>query len=223
MAGKLRFIVTAGPTREYLDPVRFLTNPSSGRMGFAIALAAAALGYETVLVAGPVALRTPRGVGRIDVVSARDMLHAVRKALDAGGGTPSVLVMSAAVADWRPARMAMRKLKKIEMESTLRLARNPDILKTLARDRRIAVRIGFAAETGDPVPEAIRKCREKRLDAIVANDVTLPGAGFGTSTNRVEFIFPDGRAAKQPMSSKAAIGRRIVRLAECLAEGKGLS
>ena len=213
----LRFVVTAGPTREHLDPVRFLSNPSTGRMGFAVARAARAAGYEVTLVAGPVALKTPHGVKRIDVVSAREMLAAVRTALAEGDGGPTVLVMTAAVADWRPAVCAVRKLKKASMGGVLRLVRNPDILKSLGRKAKGEVRIGFAAETGDPAAEACRKCREKGLDLVVANDVTQPGAGFGTNTNRVVLAFPDGHIEPLPLLSKLAVARRIVRFAEMAA------
>ncbi len=212
----LRFIVTAGPTREHLDPVRFLSNPSTGKMGFAVARAARAAGHEVTLVAGPVALKTPRGVQRVDVVSARDMLAAVRKAL-ADSSNPTALVMTAAVADWRPAKCADRKLKKSQMQGTLHLVRNPDILKSLGRRTNGSLRIGFAAETGKPVQEAARKCREKGLDLVVANDVTQPGSGFGVETNRVTFVFPDGRVEPLSLMSKIAVARRIVRLAEKLA------
>ena len=214
----LRFVVTAGPTREFLDPVRFLSNPSSGRMGFAVARAARAAGHDTTLISGPVALRSPQGVRRVDVVSARDMLAAVRQVLSEEEG-PTALVMTAAVADWRPARRATRKLKKAQMAGTLRLTRNPDILKSLGRRIRGDVRIGFAAETGEPTAEAARKCRAKGLDLVVANDVTQTGAGFGTTTNRVAFVFPDGRVEPLPLMAKAAVARRIVRLAERLAGG----
>ena len=132
----MRIIVTAGPTREYLDPVRFLSNPSTGKMGFAIAAEAARRGHEVVLVAGPVALKTPKGVERVDVVSAREMLSAVEAALGDSKRTTAreaVLIATAAVADWRPAKCAAKKLKKGEMSGTLNLVRNPDILKTLAR------------------------------------------------------------------------------------------
>ncbi len=215
--GELRFVVTAGPTREYLDPVRFLSNPSTGRMGFAVARAARAAGHEVTLIAGPVALRTPRDVRRVDVVSAREMLHAVRQALS-GDNAPVALVMTAAVADWRPAHRAMRKLKKSQMSGTLRLVRNPDILKSLGRRLRGDVRIGFAAETDAPTAEAVRKCREKGLDMVVANDVLQPGSGFGTTTNRVAFAFPDGHIEQFPLMSKDAVARRIVRVARQMAE-----
>ncbi len=210
----MRFLVTAGPTREFLDPVRFLSNPSTGRMGFAVARAARRFGHDVALVCGPVALRAPRGVRRVDVVSARDMMEAV-EAEDF-----DCLVATAAVADWRPAACAARKMKKGEMSGTLRLVRNPDILKTVSlRLRRAGERkilIGFAAETGDPAAEACRKCREKGLDLVVANDVSEAGSGFGTATNRVAFVLPDGSAERLPLLGKDAVARRIVRLAERL-------
>ena len=207
---KLRFVVTAGPTREHLDPVRFLSNPSTGKMGFAVARAAAARGHEVALVAGPVALRTPKGVRRVDVVSAREMDAAVRREL--GDGRGCVLVAVAAVADWRPAKCAAKKLKKGQMSGVLRLVRNPDILKSA----RAEVKVGFAAETGDAVPEARRKCREKGLGMIVANDVTEKGAGFGTDTNRVVFLRADGTRESLPLMSKLAVAGRIVRECEGL-------
>ena len=203
----MRFLVTAGPTREHLDPVRFLSNPSTGRMGFAVARAARAAGHDVTLVAGPVALKSPPGVQRVDVVDARGMLAAVRAKV----AEADVLVMTAAVADWRPARRALRKLKKSEMDGTLRLVRNPDILKSVHGPR---MRIGFAAETGLPDAEAARKCREKGLDLVVGNDVTRSDSGFGTATNRVTFVTPDGRVQHLPLMSKLAVARRIVAFAE---------
>ncbi|MGN0853070.1 MAG: phosphopantothenoylcysteine decarboxylase [Kiritimatiellia bacterium] len=214
----MRFVVAAGPTREYLDPVRFLSNPSTGKMGFAVARAARAAGHAVTLVAGPVALRTPKGVARVDVVSARDMLAAVEAALAAALPEPTVLVMAAAVADWRPARRAAAKIKKRDMPDTLRLVRNPDILMTLLKSRPPGaanlVRIGFAAETGEPSAEAARKCREKGLALVVGNDVLQQGCGFGTETNQVTFVTPDGARERLPLMGKLAVARRIVRFAE---------
>ncbi len=207
-------------------------------MGFAVARAARAAGHDVALIAGPVSLKTPPGVRRIDVISARDMLTAVlnevkgerRKVKDEPPFTLhhspfTVLVMTAAVADWRPARCAKRKLKKDEMSDTLKLVRNPDILKTInrqlgwPRSRAAAglIRIGFAAETGAPAAEAARKCREKGLDLVVGNDVSEPGSGFGTATNRVTFVTPDGSVQHLPLMSKLAVARRIVSFAERIA------
>lgn len=211
----MRFVITAGPTREHIDPVRFLSNPSTGRMGFAVARAAVERGHEVVLVAGPVALKTPKGVARVDVTSAREMLSAVEGALvDANcARATAVFVATAAVADWRPAETAEKKLKKRDMTGVLRLVRNPDILKTVKCERKI----GFAAETGNVLAEAARKCREKGLAMVVANDVTEKGAGFGVATNRVTFFRRDGSAERLPLMSKLAVARRIVRFAETLA------
>ena len=225
-ARKLHFVITAGPTREHLDPVRFLSNPSTGKMGFALAAAAARRGHRVTLVAGPVALKTPPGVTRLDVVSARDMLAAVEGALTDG----CVVVSTAAVADWRPAVCAAKKLKKGEMSPVLRLVRNPDILKTLHRtieqsnnrtieqsnnpNNRTIRLVGFAAETNDVLAEAARKCREKGLEFIVANDVTEKGSGFGTDTDRVTFVYPDGTLRRWPLMTKRMVARRIVEAVE---------
>ena len=221
---RMKIVVTAGPTREYLDPVRFLSNPSTGKMGFAIAAEAARRGHEVTLVAGPVALKTPKGVERVDVVSAREMLRAALDVVGRGlrprrGGPgvsalPMVFISTAAVADWRPAKCAAKKLKKGEMNGVLKLERNPDILKTLAKKRGRKtgdVRlVGFAAETDRVLDEATRKCREKGLSFIVANDVSEKGCGFGTDTNRVTFVFPDGTTRKFPLMTKRLVAKRIL-------------
>lgn len=210
---RLAFVITAGPTREHLDPVRFLSNPSTGKMGFALAAAAAKRGHAVTLIAGPVALRTPARVRRVDVVSAREMLGAVRSAVrKAPRAGETVFISTAAVADWRPARCADRKLKKGAMASTLKLVRNPDILKTVTGVRKI----GFAAETNDVLAEAARKCREKKLAFIVANDVSEKGCGFGTETNRVTFVFPDGAVKRFPLMTKRRVAGAIVRAVEAL-------
>ena len=232
----MKIIVTAGPTREYLDPVRFLSNPSTGKMGFAIAAEAARRGHEVVLVAGPVALRTPNRVHRVDVTSARDMLAAVLAAVEDSTRTTArrdgtrttarrdstrttageaALIATAAVADWRPAKCAAQKLKKTQMSGTLRLVRNPDILKTIdgyrKRSKAVGLRlVGFAAETDHVLAEAARKCREKGLSFIVANDVSEKGSGFGTDTNRVTLVFPDGREEKFPLMTKRMVAKRIL-------------
>lgn len=205
MKKPLNFVITAGPTREFIDPVRFLSNPSTGKMGFSIARAAAKVGHKVTLIAGPVALKTPSGVERIDVVSAREMFEAAKEAVS----TDCIFIATAAVADWRPKTCATKKLKKTEMSDVIKLVRNPDILKSISG----CVKIGFAAETNNVLEEATRKCREKKLAMIVANDVTEEGAGFGTDTNRVVFIYPDGRTMPLKKMSKLAVARRIVR--EC--------
>ena len=226
----MKIVITAGPTREHLDPVRFLSNPSTGKMGFAIASAAARRGHDVTLIAGPVALKTPKDVRRIDVVSAREMLEAVVKVLNdatgvsrphccssccdstRGRGTlaspeqKTVFISTAAVADWRPAECATSKLKKHQMSGTLKLVRNPDILKTVTG----CLKVGFAAETDNVLAEASRKCREKGLSFIVANDVTEKGSGFGTDTNRVTFVYPDGTLRRHPLMTKRRVAGAIL-------------
>ena len=229
----MKIVVTAGPTREYLDPVRFLSNPSTGKMGFSVAAEAARRGHDVTLIAGPVALKTPSGVRRVDVVSAREMLEKSLESLK-HPNTQTVFVSTAAVADWRPATCAAQKLKKHEMSSTLKLVRNPDILKTISQlskhpntptpQRPNLLLVGFAAETNDVLVEAARKCREKGLAFIVANDVTEAGSGFGTATDRVTFVYPDGRQEKFPLMTKRRVAAALVRTVERLsAEGGRLS
>ena len=201
-------LITAGPTREPIDPVRFLSNRSTGRMGFAIAQAAAEAGHTVTLIAGPVELPTPPNVRRVDVVTARDMLAAVQRELVQA----DVLIASAAVADWRPETCSPTKLKKAGMDGTLRLVPNPDILKTIRPQKGARTFIGFAAETGEPTAEATRKLRDKGLDLIVANDVTAPDAGFAVDTNRVTLLYPDGRREPLPLQSKLHLAHHLIAL-----------
>ena len=202
----MNILITAGPTREHLDPVRFLSNRSTGKMGFAVAQAAAERGHAVTLIAGPVSLPTPAGVTRVDVVSARDMLGAVEKLLPGH----DALVMSAAVADWRPKRASAGKLKKSDMNPVLELEPNPDILKTIRPLKGLRLFVGFAAETGDPLAEARRKLVSKGLDLIVANDVTRPDAGFAVDTNRVTLLSGNEPPDALPLQSKLEVGRAIV-------------
>lgn len=209
----LKFTVTAGPTREFIDPVRFISNRSTGKMGFAIATAAAYAGYEVNLVAGPVQLATPDGVNRVDVVTAREMLDVVKSLLH----STDVLVMTAAVADWRPKYCADIKLKKSEMPNVLELEPNPDILRSLLPLKGERFFAGFAAETGDPVAEARRKLSVKGLDMIVANDVTEPGSGFAVDTNRVTIITPE-KTSYLPQLRKIEVAQRIVSMIASMAK-----
>lgn len=205
-------LVTAGPTQEAIDPVRFIANRSSGRQGFAIAAAAAEAGARVTLVSGPVSLPTPAGVDRVDVGSAAEMQAAVMAALPA-----DVAVMVAAVADWRPADAATGKLPKSALaDSGIRLAPNPDILADLGRHpQRPPLLVGFAAETGDPRVSAAEKRTRKGADWIVANDIS--GDVMGGASNQIHLVTADG-AEGWPQLPKEEVARRLVaRIAEALA------
>ncbi|MCC7044409.1 MAG: bifunctional phosphopantothenoylcysteine decarboxylase/phosphopantothenate--cysteine ligase CoaBC [Acidobacteria bacterium] len=210
-----RVLVTAGPTVEDLDAVRFIGNRSSGRMGFALAEQAAARGAEVTLVAGPTPVEPPAGLTLVRVRSAREM-HAAVMTHAAGA---DVVIMAAAVADYTPAGGAAAG--KIEKGGTLtlQLERTPDILLDLGRARGDGARpvlIGFAAQTGDPVPAARRKLAAKHVDLIVANDVTAPGAGFDVDTNQVTIVSRDGIDDALPLMSKRDVARRVLDRAEAL-------
>lgn len=220
----LRATVSAGPTHEPLDPVRYLANRSTGTMGFAIARALAARGATVSLVAGPVTLRTPVGVARrVDVESAAEMLEA----LEALWPDTDALVMTAAVADFRPAQRQTHKLKKRELGDaapTLHLERAPDILFSLSRkpDRSRVALVGFAAETRDILEYANHKLREKDLDWIVANDVSVAGVGFGPGDNAGVLVARDGTATAFARAAKDVFAERLVAtLAPSLAERLG--
>jgi len=201
-----RIVVSAGPTQEPLDPVRYLTNRSSGKMGYALARVARRRGADVTLVTGPTALPPPPGVRAVPVETAREMARAVEAAF----ADATVLVMCAAVADYRPRRPLDRKLKKRAAELTVELERNPDILAGLARRKGRRIVVGFAAETHDVAAEARRKLAAKRLDLIVANDVTAPGAAFGGDTNVVRLIDAAGGDETLPLLPKEAVAGRIL-------------
>lgn len=200
-------LVTAGGTQEPLDPVRYLGNRSSGRMGYAIAQALQEAGAETILVSAPTDLPTPYGVTRISVQTAQEMYDAVL------GLFPEidVVIKAAAVADYRPAVEAVQKIKKTGSSRTLELVPNPDILAELGRKKTSQVLIGFAAETENLLANAQQKMQKKNVNLLVANDITKPGAGFGCSTNIVSFLFPDGRRIDLPQMSKLEVARHLVR------------
>ncbi len=202
----MHILITAGPTREPLDPVRFISNRSTGKMGFALAKVAAEAGHVVTLIAGPVTLETPARVRRIDVETAGQMLEAVQREMQAC----DVFISCAAVADWRPAVCSVTKLKKSEMPGVLQLVRNLDILETVRPLKGHRCFVGFAAETGNPEQEGMRKLRDKGLDWLVANDVTEPGAGFAVDTNRVILFSSDGREERLPLLPKVEVARRIL-------------
>jgi phosphopantothenoylcysteine decarboxylase/phosphopantothenate--cysteine ligase len=205
-----KIVVTAGPTREYLDPVRFISNRSSGKMGYALARAARDRGAEVVLVSGPTALRAPRGVTFSSVETSSEMLHAVMTAVD-GGAT--VLIMAAAVADFAPVARAKRKIEKKDVLS-LRLRATDDIISAVSGRKKKPFIIGFAAETGARIASAREKMKKKRMDMIVFNDVTEPGAGFDVDTNRVVVIDGKGSAHFDIMSKDAVADALFDRLKE---------
>jgi phosphopantothenoylcysteine decarboxylase/phosphopantothenate--cysteine ligase len=207
----VRVLVTAGPTREPIDAVRFIANRSSGRQGYAIADEAARRGAEVTLVSGPTALPDPYGVRTIRVETAAEMLAAVESAFE----STDVVVAAAAVADLRPAAPASGKIKKADAPGSIALEPTVDILASLGARKGSRTLVGFAAEAGDPVASARRKLASKNLDLVVANDITEPGAGFDCATNRVTLV---DRAATEelPLMDKAAVARAVLDRVEAL-------
>jgi phosphopantothenoylcysteine decarboxylase/phosphopantothenate--cysteine ligase len=206
LAGR-RIVVSAGPTYEDLDPVRFIGNRSSGRMGFAVAAAAVAMGAQVELVAGPVALATPAGVRRVDVRSAAQMREAVLAALPA-----DAYIGAAAVADYAPAAVQPHKLKKTADELSVALVRTPDILAEVATHaQRPRCVVGFAAETQDLEKYARGKLEAKNLDLIAANDVGRPGCGFDSERNALVVLSRDGRT-DIPEAGKAQVAAALLAL-----------
>ncbi|WP_374439454.1 bifunctional phosphopantothenoylcysteine decarboxylase/phosphopantothenate--cysteine ligase CoaBC [Pseudomonas panipatensis] len=201
-------LITAGPTQENIDPVRYITNHSSGKMGFALAEAAAEAGARVTLVTGPVYLPTPDRVTRVDVVSARDMLAACEAAMPA-----DLLIAAAAVADYRPEVVAAQKLKKDPTKGDgllLQLVRNPDILATLAQRSDRPFSVGFAAETENLLEYASRKLKDKNLDLIVANDVANPSIGFNSEENAITVIDRELGETAFAQTSKGKIARQLI-------------
>ncbi|MFR4000145.1 MAG: bifunctional phosphopantothenoylcysteine decarboxylase/phosphopantothenate--cysteine ligase CoaBC [Christensenellales bacterium] len=193
-----RVLVTAGPTREAIDPVRYITNRSSGKMGYAIAEAAAERGADVTLISGPVSLRTPGGVKRVDIVSSDELCDSV---IERFPGC-DILVMAAAPADFTPAEFSSEKIKKGGDNLTLNLRATRDILKTIAPLKSNQKVMGFAAETHNVENNAIEKLKRKKLDFIAANDVTAEGAGFGTDTNIITLYGADGSREHSGMVTK---------------------
>jgi phosphopantothenoylcysteine decarboxylase/phosphopantothenate--cysteine ligase len=205
LAGE-RVLVTAGPTREELDPVRFISNYSSGKMGYAIALAASRRGARVTLVTGPTCLDAPWGVETIHVTSAREMRDAVLERY----ASTSIVIKAAAVADYRPARRATDKVKKTDQPETIELVRNPDILAELGANKGGQLLVGFAAETESLLENAGKKLNEKNLDLVVANDVGQAGAGFNVDTNIARLLYRDGRVEELPLMGKEALANVIL-------------
>jgi phosphopantothenoylcysteine decarboxylase/phosphopantothenate--cysteine ligase len=218
LAGEV-VLVTAGGTREAIDAVRYVGNRSSGKMGFAVAEEAARRGAEVALVAGATALATPAGVRRVDVGSALEMLDAVLAELERA----TIVVMAAAVADFRPAAPYPGKLRKEDLPEgagvTLELVLNPDILAEVCRRKGSRVAVGFAAESGDALASARRKLARKGCDLVVANDVSRPGSGFDADSNDAVFVWPGGEVEELPRLPKALVAAQLLDRVEKLRRG----
>ena len=206
----MRFLITAGPTREPLDPVRYITNRSSGKMGYAIAEAAIEAGHEVVLISGPVTLDPPDAAKVISVSTADEMYDAVHQRI----GDCDVLVMSAAVADYKPATVSKEKIKKAEARRSLELVPTSDILASLPRDRKFLV-VGFAAETENVEANAIKKLRAKNCNLIVANDARV---AMESDENEVTVLFRDGEKKKLSRAPKKFIARELIKIFENVCE-----
>lgn len=205
LAGE-RILVTAGPTREEIDPVRFISNHSSGKMGYAIARQARLRGAEVTLVTGPTALDVPYGIEVIRVESAAEMREAVLAKL----GAIDIVIKAAAVADYRPTLRAEMKVKKTASHLAIELEKNPDILAEIGARKEGRTLVGFAAETEDLVGNATSKLNRKNLDMVVANDVSLEGAGFHVDTNIAKLLFRDGRVEELPLMGKEELAGIIL-------------
>lgn len=204
---RLRFLITAGPTREPVDPVRYLTNRSSGRMGYALATAAADAGHEVILISGPVSIEADQRVEVVNVETAREMYEATKERI----GRADVALFSAAVADYRPVRAATQKIKKGEGGMTLELERTEDILGSARSVFGFkGYLVGFAAETENLLDNARAKLERKGCDLILANDVSVPGIGFDSPLNEVILCLPDGHSEVMPRCSKVALAREII-------------
>jgi phosphopantothenoylcysteine decarboxylase / phosphopantothenate---cysteine ligase len=216
----IRVLVTAGPTQEPIDAVRYIGNRSSGKMGFALAAAAAQRGAEVTLISGPVQRATPRNVRRIDVTTAAEMEQAVLKEFS----RCDVLIMAAAVADFAPLKPSPGKIKREKLPGTtltLEFKQNPDILKTASSRKSHQLMIGFALETENGVENAGKKLAAKNLDLVVLNDPTAEGAGFGADTNVVSLVSADGTVEHLPRKSKIDVAHAVLsRIAPLLSRAK---
>ncbi|MCW8859198.1 MAG: bifunctional phosphopantothenoylcysteine decarboxylase/phosphopantothenate--cysteine ligase CoaBC [Deltaproteobacteria bacterium] len=212
-----QILVTAGPTREEIDPVRYVSNYSSGKMGFAIAKVAQQRGAQVLLVSGPTCLTVPVGVHCIPVCSAEEMRAAVLEHYD----NTDVVIKAAAVADYRSADRSVQKMKKTADRLSLNLERNPDILAELGQKKAGQILVGFAAETERLLAHAAEKLEKKNLDIIVANNVTDPGAGFDTDTNIVRLLHADGRVESLEKMSKQMVAQQLLNRVAMLWKVKG--
>ncbi|NWG01987.1 MAG: bifunctional phosphopantothenoylcysteine decarboxylase/phosphopantothenate--cysteine ligase CoaBC [Syntrophaceae bacterium] len=202
-----RILITGGPTQEAIDPVRFISNRSSGKMGYALAKMARRRGAEVVLISGPTSLSLPRrDIQYVTVRSAEEMRQAVWSHLKG----VSIVIKAAAVSDYRPKRFSQKKIKKGDSDTTLALERTKDILSEIGKQKGNRVLVGFAAETEDLIANAKKKLKEKNLDMIVVNDVNQPGAGFSLDTNQVKILYPSGKVKELPLMSKEEVSQIIL-------------
>jgi phosphopantothenoylcysteine decarboxylase/phosphopantothenate--cysteine ligase len=204
----VRFVVTAGPTREAIDPVRFISNRSSGKMGYAIAEAALAAGYDVTLISGPASITPPAGTQLVSITTSDELYDAVHRAVR----HCDALVMCAAVSDYRPATFERRKTKKRKEPFALKLIPTRDILASLSRKNRHYLVVGFAAETHNLKINAQKKLRAKNCDVIVANDVSRSDAGMESDKNEVVIFFRNGKSQKISRTSKTNIARELVKI-----------
>ncbi|MDH5716309.1 MAG: phosphopantothenoylcysteine decarboxylase [Spirochaetia bacterium] len=209
---RVKIIVTAGPTREFVDPIRFLSNPSTGRMGYFIARACVNQGYKVTYIVGPVPVMFSKikGAKNISIISTQDMLNSVLAELKSG----SVLVMAAAPADYHPEKSYKHKIKKTETPY-IHLVPNPDILKTVKKYIELkklkdVILVGFAAETSNPEKNALKKLEEKKLDIIFLNDLSKAGSGFRVETNQLTVFRKDGSCQKWKKDTKERLGYRVL-------------
>lgn len=202
-----RILINAGPTREYLDPVRFISNPSSGKMGFALATAAQARGAKVTLVTGPVNLATPKDIERINVTSANEMLLACEKYFSKS----HIFIATAAVGDYRPEQTSNHKIKKQDQSLNLTLTPNPDILQRLSTNKKNGqIVVGFAAETENLIQNAEAKRKKKNLDLIAVNDVSKKDIGFGSDQNQITLIDANGKKTPLPILSKQEAANKVL-------------
>jgi phosphopantothenoylcysteine decarboxylase / phosphopantothenate---cysteine ligase len=200
-----RVLVTAGATREFIDSVRFISNPSSGKMGYALAKEGVMRGAEVVLISGKTNLDPPKGAKLVNAVSAGDMYESVMEHLD----WSTIVIKAAAVGDYTPSERMNSKIKKDDKEMLLKLERTKDILKTIGENKNGRIVVGFAAETENLLTNARDKLKRKNADLIIANDVSAPGAGFEYDTNIVHLVYADGKSEEIPLSPKPEIAKKI--------------
>ena len=211
----MRIVISAGPTREAIDPVRFITNRSTGKMGYAIARAAVKMNLQTVLVSGPVNLTPPAGVEFVPVESAAEMAEAMKKA----AADADIIVMAAAVADYRPKQYSTSKVKKSDGDMCIELERTEDILLSLGKNKKPGqILVGFAAETDDLLQNAQGKLERKNLDYIAANIVGVPGRGFGADNNAITLLSRNGSRTEFALQSKEALAESLLKF---ILENKG--